>query len=390
MEEYIFQGFTDLLPALGGEAFSCKKDCGKVIAEGCETMGENAQHGGRSERLMVGKISPDLLERYVFKRAGVPDPDVLVGPRYGEDAAIIKIHGSYIAVHIDPITAAVKNIGWLAINIASNDVAVRGARPRWGIILLLLPEGAGEDLLDSITGQIDIASKRIGLSIVGGHTEVVQGLGRPIVAATIIGQPVRGIITTAGARPGDAIIMTKTAGLEGTAIIASDYRDILAGRGIDPEILDKASRNIERISVVDEALVLAERGLANSMHDPTEGGILGGVAELAYASGVGLEVWEDRIPMARETLEIARIVGIDPLRLISSGVLIATTPQERAREAIEALRSAGVEASIIGRVLEKGGGAYLIRRDGTRTKIPRYVEDEIYRVEKLLKHLLRE
>lgn len=353
-------------------------------------MGGNPKHGGWIERLEVGKVSPDLLERYVFKRAGAPDPDVLVGPRYGEDAAIIKIHGSYIAVHIDPITAAVRNIGWLAINIASNDVAVRGARPRWGVILLLLPEGAGEDLLDSITEQIDRASKRIGVSIVGGHTEVVQGLGRPIVAATIIGQPVGGIITTAGAKPGDAVIMTKTAGLEGTAIIASDYRDILAGRGIDPEILERASRNIERISVVDEALALAERGLANSMHDPTEGGILGGLAELAYASGVGIEVWEDRIPVARETQEIARVIGIDPLRLISSGVLIATTPQERAGEAIETLRSIGVEASIIGRVLGKGEEAYLIRRDGTRTKIPRYVEDEIYRVDRLLEPLARQ
>jgi len=328
----------------------------------------------------VGKVPAELLERAVLGRIGSRDPDVLVGPGYGEDAAVIRVGGGFIAVHSDPITAAEKDIGWLAVNIAANDVAVRGARPRWGLAVILLPEGASEGLLEAIASDIDRASKALGTMVVGGHTEVVPGLGRPIVVMTMIGVVVGRPITTSGARAGDAVIMTKSAGLEGAAIIARDYGGVLIERGVDPAIVERASRFLEMISVVGEALALAEEGLANSMHDPTEGGVLGGVAEIAYASGKGVEVWEESIPVAEETRVIASSIGVDPLRLISSGALIASTPWERAEEALEILRRRGVEARIIGRVLGDRAGAYLVRRGGAVEKIPKHVPDEIYRV----------
>ena len=328
--------------------------------------------------LVVGKLSVDLLERYVLRRTGIQDPSVIVGPAYGEDAAIVRVGDRFLAVHSDPITAAKRNIGWLAVNVASNDIAVRGARPRWASLVILLPEGASEDLLDAITADIDRACKRLGIAVVGGHTEVVAGLTRPVVIATVIGEIVRRPITTSGAREGDAVIMTKSAGLEGTAILAQDYRDALLRRGVEPSVLERASRFIELISVVEEALALAERDLATSMHDPTEGGVLGGAAEIAYASGKGIELWEESIPIAEETRIIASAIGIDPLKLISSGTLIFTTPNDMADEAIKTLRRKGVETSIIGRVLDRGYGAYIIRKGGYREPIPRQVMDEIY------------
>jgi len=337
--------------------------------------------------LGVGKVPVDLLERYVLRRTGIQDPSVLVGPGYGEDAAIISMGNKFLAIHSDPITAAERNIGWLAINVASNDIAVRGARPRWASLVILLPEMASEDLLDSITADIDRACKRLNIAVVGGHTEAVAGFTRPVVVATVVGEIVRKPITTSGAREGDAVIMTKSAGLEGTAILAQDYRDALLRKGVEPAVLERASRFIELISVVEEALALAERDLATSMHDPTEGGVLGGAAEIAYASGKGIELWEESIPVAEETRIIANAIGIDPLKLIGSGTLISTTPKDMAEEAIKTLRRRGVEASIIGRVLERGDGAYIIRKGGYREPIPRQVMDEIYRIPMILDKL---
>jgi len=333
----------------------------------------------------VGKLPAELLERFVMSRIGVIDPEVLVGPKYGEDAAIMKIGESYIAAHSDPITAAVKNAGWLAINVASNDVAVRGAMPRWALNTILLPHSASIEDLDEITGQIDRAARRLGIMIVGGHTEVTDVVSRLVIVSTVIGPVIGRPISTGGAGAGDMVIMTKTAGIEGTAIIATDYRDILLRKGVPQEVLDRASSFYDMISVVDEALILAKSDLATSMHDPTEGGIVGGVAEIAYASGKGVEIWEESIPIAPETREIVQAVGIDPLRLISSGSLIATIPRDRVEEAIKILRMRGVGASVIGRVLPSGSDVMLVKKDGTRMKIPMHVADEIYRVSEIVR-----
>lgn len=343
---------------------------------------DTASPGG--PRIRGGKLPPEILEKLVLRRTGVQDPDVIVPPRYGEDASVIRVGGSLIAVHSDPITAASRDAGWLSINVAANDVASKGALPRWASVVILIPEGSEESLLDTITDQIDRAARELGISVVGGHTEAVPGLRRPIIVATVIGKLVGGPVTSSGARPGDLVVMSKSAGLEGTAIIARDYGKALARRGIPWDVVEKASRFIELISVVREAVALAGRGIPTSMHDPTEGGVLGGVAEVAYASEAEIEVSEELVPLEDETLRISRAVGIDHLRLISSGALLATVPVERVEEAIETLRAVGVRASVIGKVVGRGGGARLVGRGGSISKIPRHVEDEIYRVEEIL------
>ncbi len=332
--------------------------------------------------LRPGKAPLELLEAIVFKKLGRPDPDVLVGPAYGEDAGVVRLPGGLVlAAHCDPITAASRYAGWLAVNVAANDVAVRGVRPRWLLVLLLLPAGGRVELLEDLASQAGEAADSIGATIIGGHTEAAPGLRQPLIAVAALGVG-RGFIRTSGARPGDVIIMTKTAAVEGTAILATDYASELERRGVPRGLIERASRFIRRVSVVREALTLAERGLADSMHDPTEGGVLGGVAEMAYASNVTITVYENRIPVAPETRALARAAGLDPLRLISSGSLLAAVPRGMASRALEALAAEGVEASIIGEVEDASGepGAVLVRSDGSRVILPRQVEDEIYRV----------
>ncbi len=330
---------------------------------------------------MAGKLPPNLLSKYVLSRVGIPDPSVIVGPSIGEDAAIIDIGGGRVLViHVDPITGAVEFLGWLAVHIASNDIAVRGVRPRWLLSVLYLPENATEELIDRITSQIDMAAREVGAMVVGGHTEYTPGIARPLISMTAIGVAQRGrYVTTGGARVGDAVVMTKSAAIEGTAILSTDFKNVLLKLGVSEEIIKRGERFIEKVSVVKEALALAEAGLATSMHDPTEGGLLGGLVEIAYASNKTIYIWEENILLAEETAAITGTLGLDPLKLISSGTLIATIPQDRVEEALKTLHSIGVEATAIGYVGEKTDSlATIYRKNGSIEKIKEvYVEDEL-------------
>lgn len=343
---------------------------------------------------MVGKLSPSLLIKYVISRVGVRDPQVLIGPSIGEDAAVIDLgDGKVLVTHVDPITGAVKFLGWLAVHIASNDIAVRGVKPRWLLSVLYLPENAGEDLIDEITSQIDQAAREVGAMVVGGHSEFTPGINRPLISMTAIGIAEKGkYVTTAGAKVGDAVVMTKTAGVEGTAILSSDFRDVLLERGVSRNVVERAEEFIKRISVVREAIALAEAGLVTSMHDPTEGGLLGGLTEIAYSSNSTIYIWEEKIGVAEETLAITRALGLDPLKLISSGTLVATVPRNRVSEALSLLREIGVEASFIGYVGEKTEDLVVVyRRDGSVEKLRDvYVKDELLKAWELWGEKLKE
>ena len=324
------------------------------------------------------------MKKYIYTRLGREDPSVIVGPQIGEDSAVIDIgNDKVLVVHSDGITGAIDLMGWLAIHIVSNDIAVTGAKPRWYLSTLYLPENTPEYVIDKITSQMDMAAKEIGVTIVGGHTEFTPKLERPLIATTAMGITDKNrFVRTGGARPGDKVIMTKVAAIEGTAILSTDFREILIEKGIKEEILDSARRFIRSVSVVKEALALAERGLVTSMHDPTEGGILGGLSEIAYASKTTLEVWEDKIPIAPETSTICEALGIDPLRLISSGSLIATVPDDKVNEAMEILRSVNVGAEVIGEVKRRVDDILVIlhRGGGTEKILDVYVPDELIRL----------
>ncbi|MEM1509506.1 MAG: AIR synthase family protein [Thermofilaceae archaeon] len=331
----------------------------------------------------MGKLPPELMEQYVFKKLGVNDPRVLIGPALGEDAAVIDIGcGKVLVVHNDAITGAVETLGWLAVNIVANDVAVTGARPSWFLMTLFLPREAS-DVIEKIATQVDNAAKELGIAIVGGHTEVTPGVDRPIAGTTAIGIVDRElIVSTRGAKAGDFVIMTKSAAIEGTAILCTDFAGILKSKGVPEQVLKVGMGFLKEVSVVKEALILAEKRFATAMHDPTEGGLLGGLAEVAYSSGKTIIIDEVAIPVAEETATVTRALSIDPLRLISSGALIATVPAHLADEAVETLKKEGIPAGIIGRVENyRGCLVELHRVDGCVERLKKvYVADEIYKV----------
>lgn len=331
------------------------------------------------------KLKPESLKKYVLSKFESCDPSIVLQAGVGVDAAAIEVCDDVlVGVHPDPISGAIKHLGTLSIVIPANDVAMIGAYPRFFTSVILLPEDAGEELVDVITSSMRRALSRYGALMVGGHTEFTDSVKRPITITTAFGiLKTSSLVDVRNVKEGDLIIMSKYAGIEGTAILSSDFREVLIDRGVSERTLEEGEKMIELISVVEEATLLSREGLVNGMHDPTEGGLLGGLAEMAYASGKLIRVYADKIPLHEVTLEITEALGLDPLRILSSGALIASVPRERVEEAIDLLKKNNIEASVIGEVLpRRGEGPILeILRGHVKEYVYEpYVEDEVMRL----------
>ena len=328
----------------------------------------------------TGKIPSENLVRNVFRYKGIRDPSVILGSSIGEDAALVSLGNKILVLKTDPVTGASTDMGWLAVHINANDIACRGAKPRWFLCDLLLPEKSDSGLVDRIMSQVDRAAKQLNVSIVGGHTEVTPGLKRPIIVGYMVGVVGKGeSITSSRAKPGDHVIMTKTAGIEGTAILASDYSQKIR-RKVGARTVARASALTMKISVVDDALTAVRTGGVRAMHDPTEGGLLQGVWELAEASKVGFQIYESVIPILPETKRICSIFDVNSLRLMSSGCLLIAADRRRSNKIVERLRRKGIPAQIIGRFTTRRRGRTLVREDGTSVEIGSQERDELYRI----------
>ena len=329
-------------------------------------------------RLPKGKIPADILSEVVFKQLGEEREDVILGPSLGEDGAVVRIGDKIIVSAMDPITGAVEWIGWLAVNINANDIATFGVRPIFFSSCILLPEDSRKEVVQTISNQMHLAAKKLGIAIIGGHCEVTPELPRPIVIGCCMGVTETGrYVTSGGSRPGDLLILTKGAGIEGTAILADERRDPLMGNLGEP-LVRSAEAFYNQISVVQEAIVAFEAGGVTAMHDPTEGGIAGGIHELADAAGLGVKIYEEEISIAPETSEICHFFGIDALQLISSGALLISVKPDRADEVIRRIIDQRIKASIIGKFSEDPHERVLIHGDGSETELVRPVSDHLW------------
>jgi len=328
--------------------------------------------------LSVGKLDPELLKQVIFGCLGSPDPRVIVGPKIGEDAAVIDFKDRALVVHSDPITGAIENIGWLAVNVCANDIATRGVRPRWILIVMLLPQDVSSAQLKQITSQIDEAAKELGIAVIGGHSEFTVGIKRPILVATAMGEAEKGkFVSSSGAKVGDRIVVTKGAAIEGTAILSTELADVLEAK-VDRAVVRRAQKFVRMISVVEDALTATEVGGVHAMHDATEGGIAGCLQEIAWASNVGVVVHEERIPVHEETRAICDALNVDPLKTISSGALVISAHPEKAEEIVVALKKKGIQASVIGKTVDEKEGLYILRRDGTKLDLSKPVKEELW------------
>lgn len=335
-----------------------------------------------SNELSPGKLPPEFLTT-LLARYAADDPDVIVRPGVGMDAAAIMLGEQVLVAKTDPITFATDQIGWYAVHVNANDVACLGARPRWFLATVLLPErGTTRASAEQIFAQLESACTSLGVVLVGGHTEVTFGLDRPIVVGQMLGTVAReALISPTSARPRDRVIMAKGFPIEGTALIAREKAADLQARGYDPALIERAREMLfdPGLSVVRAAEVARGAACLHGLHDPTEGGVTTGLWELAQAAGLGIRVEQAALPLLDLGAQLCAEFGLDPLGTIASGaLLIVVAPGDEAR-VLAALREAGIAARTVAVLTDDPAEAVLITRSGERP-LPRFDADEITRL----------
>ncbi|RDE13591.1 MAG: hydrogenase [Candidatus Thorarchaeota archaeon] len=330
-----------------------------------------------SLELLHGKLPPDVLERLVFNHLGKIDPDVVLGPGTGRDAALLRVGNMVLVASTDPITGSIEDVGWLSVHVNANDVAAFGVAPRWFFLSIMLPSGNKASSIGRIMEQVDEAAKSLNVSVAGGHTEVTPSIDRPIVAGFMLGLARQGqYVVPSGARPGDSIVLTKTIGIEGTAIIAAEGAPMLVER-VGRKVISEGRSLRSQISVVREGLAAFQSGHVTGMHDPTEGGVAGGVHELCDSSEVGCEIDSDTLPIHPSTEALCQELGINVLELISSGCMLITCDPEHANDVVSAVQSTGVAARVIGTLVSDPAHRVLTSRKGLR-RLPRPKTDALW------------
>ena len=317
-----------------------------------------------------------LLARYTQK-----DPRIVVAAGIGKDAAVISFGDRYLVAKTDPITFATDQIGWYAVNVNANDIAATGGIPRWFLATLLLPEGkTGAREVEEIFAQISGACQDLGIVLCGGHTEITHGLDRPIVIGQMLGEVDKDkLVSPEKIRVGDEIILTKGIAIEGTALIAREWKGL--ENLLDKEEIEK-SRNLLHspgISVVQDARIASETAEVHAMHDPTEGGLASGLQEMADAAGLGMVVEMDKIPILPQTALVCEKLNLQPMGLLASGALLIAVAAKDSKKVLRALEKAKISASVIARVWERDKGVKLAEREKVRD-LPRFARDEVARL----------
>lgn len=321
-----------------------------------------------------GKLNWEDLRAIIDGNRGAKRDEVVVHSGIGEDCTVVNFGDYDCVISTDPITGAANNIGKLAVHINCNDIASSGVEPIGIMVTILAPEGTQLEEIKALMKEVGEEAAKLNIEVIGGHTEITSAVNRMIVSCTVIGKGKAGTaVATGGAKVGDDIIVTKYMALEGTSIIVNDKEDIVKGF-LTYEEIQEAKSFTELLSVIEEGKIAGELGV-NSMHDITEGGVLGALWEMAEASKVGFEVYEEKIPLREVTKKICRKFNVDPLKLISSGSMLITTP--KGDILTDKLHGNGINAVIIGKITEGRG---ILVKNGIQEEVPPPERDELFNI----------
>ncbi len=337
-----------------------------------------------NEKFTLGKLKHEFLGQ-LLSEIDIQDNRVIMGSKIGEDAAVIDIPGkNYLVAKTDPITFATEEIGYYAVIINVNDLVCTGAKPKWFQSTILLPYNiTTSDMIEKIFNDIHNTCKSMEITVIGGHTEVTPGLNRPIVIGSLIGEVEKEkLVLTSGAESGDALILTKGIFIEGTSIIGREKENDLMKKGLDQRFINKCKNFLYNpgISVLNEALLANNHFHIKSMHDPTEGGLATGIAEMTIASNTGALIDETKIKILPEPLKLSKIFNLNPLNTISSGTLLIAIQEDYSTELIELLKRNSIFAEKIGKFTHKENGLKIKKKDGKIISLDYSETDEITKI----------
>ena len=345
--------------------------------------------GGRTLKqktkiLKTGKLDIDILKKFL-ERSVILDPQVVIGPKIGEDAAVIDLGkgtNHYWVVTSDPITFTTEEIGYYGVVVNLNDIATMGAIPKWFLATLLFPEGSESRIIEKVFRQVHNACQQFKISWIGGHTEITPGIEKMILSGHMIGEVKKNkLVTTSGARAGDLLLLVKGVCIEGTSIMAREKEAELLKRGISSSLIRKAKKFIfdPGIEVLRAARIACEVGSVHSMHDPTEGGLINGMIEMAWASEKEIEVDLEKVLVYKESRILCQEFGLNPLGVIASGALLLTVSPSDLSPIQKAFRKNSIPFQVIGKV--KKGPARVLKSDQKgRKELKPFPRDEILKI----------
>jgi len=341
----------------------------------------------QNTRLKIGKLKHDFLAKMLnnfVTDVDIKDKRVIMGSKIGEDAAVIDMGENYLIAKTDPITFATDEIGYYTVNVNANDVVCMGGTPKWFQSTILLPDkDTTEDLIEHIFKNIHDTCKSMNITVIGGHTEVTPNLDRPIVIGSLLGEVEKEkLVLSSGAKPGDALILTKGIFIEGTSIIGREKETDLMAKGYDLAFIDKCKNYLydPGISVFKDALLANKSFKISSFHDPTEGGLACALAELAIASNTGILIEREKIQILPEPLILSKLYNLNPLNTISSGSLLIAIEQDKSYELINVLKKNSIMSEKIGNIAPKKDGLKIKEKDGKMSPLIYSETDEITKI----------
>ncbi|MEI6157169.1 MAG: AIR synthase family protein [Atribacterota bacterium] len=327
------------------------------------------------KKMKLGKICPEKLQRLVFPYQGKVRPEILYNASLGRDCGIADLGGDLLAATCDPITGTSSHLGFFAVNVVANDLICGGAEPVAILVSLILPPDTPDTHIEEIMKEIDEECQKLQISVLGGHTELSDAVNRTIIHCSGIGRAQKGNLPDVEkVRPGDSIVITKGAGIEGTAILAHSHQESLQKKYGD-FFVTRSQDFLRFLSVVPEGKI-ALPFQPHCLHDATEGGLLGALWEVCEGQKLGFEIEESAIFIPPETRELCDFFGMDPLKLISSGTLIIFTDEPE--PVMAHLTQAGIPSFQIGTIAREKD-KIIKKPHGTRETITECPQDELWR-----------
>lgn len=314
----------------------------------------------------LGKIHPEFFNRVIYPKLGKDNSLLIVKPQHGVDFGVVDLGGNVLVLSTDPFYIAkelgIEKAAWFAVHIIASDVAVSGISPQYLSIDLNLPPEMTEDELTRMWDAVDNECKKLGITVVTGHTARYAGCNYPMVGgATMFGIDKKEKLIIPNAHVGDAIIVSKGPAIETTGLMSAYFPRFLEER-YGSEFVKRAQNIYYQMSTVKDALIAASVGGVTAMHDATECGVFGGLYEMAVHSNVGMNIYVDKMVLQDEVKKTCECFDINPYNAISEGTLLATANKDRAQDVVDALKKDGITASIAGEVTHEKEGIYIFER----------------------------
>ena len=317
----------------------------------------------------LGKVDRDFFAEYIYPRLGASRGDVALGPKHGVDFGLLDFDGTAVSVATDPLSIlpslGFERAGRFALDIVLADVAVSGLDPAHLAVSFTLPPEMTDEEFAAVWGAMHEEAADLGVSVVAGHTARYGDCSYPWVGgatALAVGDP-DDVVRPDGARPGDAVLVTRGPAVESTGLLATLFPE---GFDLPAETVATAQERLDETDAVRDAVTAADAGAVTAMHDATEGGVYGALSEVAAGAGVRIDVDADEIPVRPGVREVCDALGVDMWACTTAGSLVVAVAPEDADDVAAALESRGTAVGVAGEV-SAGEGVYV---DGERIEHP--------------------